>query len=49
LIPHSPVFTEKLILKDLNKEGKEGIRKTKKSLTSSEAERENEKIQQKIK
>jgi len=49
LIPHSPVLTKKLILKDLNKAGKAGIRKTMKNLTSYEVGRENEKMQQKIK
>jgi len=48
MVPYSPVVTEKLILKNLNKAGKEGIRKTMKNLTSSEVERENEKMQQKI-
>jgi hypothetical protein len=39
---------EEFILKDLDKAGKEGIRKTMKNLTSSKMERENEKMQQKI-
>jgi hypothetical protein len=47
-----PIFSdviEKFILKDLNKAGKEGIRKTMRNLTSSKMERENEKMQQKVK
>jgi hypothetical protein len=49
LLQHFLVVIEKLILKDLNSVGKEGRRKTMKNLTSSEAEREKEKKQQKIK
>jgi len=49
LNPYSLVFIENLSLKDLNKAGKGGRRKTMKNLTSSEVEREKEKMQQKIK
>jgi hypothetical protein len=49
LLPHYLVVIEIPILKDLNKVEKEGRSKTMKNLTSSEVEREKEKMQQKIK